>query len=99
MGICMNTSSAPVQMDANLGWINAVQEMLIYVSSSIVKLLPAVPSKWRQGSVSDLRITTGKVSFSWDMEKKEFLRSEEHTSELQSRGHIVCRLLLEKKKT
>src|SRR5690625_6308627 len=28
-----------------------------------------------------------------------FSRSEEHTSELQSRGHLVCRLLLEKKKT
>src|SRR5207253_7753969 len=28
-----------------------------------------------------------------------FLRSEEHTSELQSRGHLVCRLLLEKKNT
>src|SRR5690625_6811290 len=27
-----------------------------------------------------------------------FGRSEEHTSELQSRGHLVCRLLLEKKK-
>src|SRR5439155_13065392 len=26
------------------------------------------------------------------------MRSEEHTSELQSRGHLVCRLLLEKKK-
>src|SRR5690625_5190156 len=26
-------------------------------------------------------------------------RSEEHTSELQSRGHLVCRLLLEEKKT
>src|SRR5690625_6971265 len=26
-------------------------------------------------------------------------RSEEHTSELQSRGHLVCRLLLEQKKT
>src|SRR5690625_5554004 len=26
-----------------------------------------------------------------------FIRSEEHTSELQSRGHLVCRLLLEKK--
>src|SRR5437870_9214077 len=26
------------------------------------------------------------------------LRSEEHTSELQSRGHLVCRLLLDKKK-
>src|SRR5690554_7747629 len=30
---------------------------------------------------------------------QQFLRSEEHTSELQSRPHLVCRLLLEKKKT
>src|SRR5439155_21931345 len=29
---------------------------------------------------------------------KRSKRSEEHTSELQSRGHLVCRLLLEKKK-
>src|SRR5690625_6948686 len=29
---------------------------------------------------------------------EERVRSEEHTSELQSRGHLVCRLLLEKKK-
>src|SRR5690625_4367405 len=31
--------------------------------------------------------------FAWD----GLGRSEEHTSELQSRGHLVCRLLLEKK--
>src|SRR2546422_3188216 len=30
--------------------------------------------------------------------KKALARSEEHTSELQSRLHLVCRLLLEKKK-
>src|SRR5437870_10048190 len=30
---------------------------------------------------------------------RSVLRSEEHTSELQSRGHLVCRLLLEKKKS
>src|SRR5690625_6638956 len=30
--------------------------------------------------------------------EREVDRSEEHTSELQSRGHLVCRLLLEKKK-
>src|SRR5690625_5873518 len=30
--------------------------------------------------------------------KEGALRSEEHTSELQSRGHLVCRLLLEKQK-
>src|SRR2546422_5709077 len=29
---------------------------------------------------------------------RELYRSEEHTSELQSRLHLVCRLLLEKKK-
>src|SRR2546429_4991474 len=31
-------------------------------------------------------------------ERNPFARSEEHTSELQSRLHLVCRLLLEKKK-
>src|SRR5690625_4777006 len=34
-----------------------------------------------------------------DAGAKKVIRSEEHTSELQSRGHLVCRLLLEKKKT
>src|SRR5690625_5829796 len=33
-----------------------------------------------------------------DVKTLNFLRSEEHTSELQSRGHIVYRLLLENKK-
>src|SRR5439155_7855581 len=35
-----------------------------------------------------------------DVAARDFpqVRSEEHTSELQSRGHLVCRLLLEKKK-
>src|SRR5690625_5383719 len=34
-----------------------------------------------------------------DLPDQAQTRSEEHTSELQSRGHLVCRLLLEKKKT
>src|SRR5690554_7633880 len=33
-----------------------------------------------------------------ELEKRGISRSEEHTSELQSRPHLVCRLLLEKKK-
>src|SRR5207253_3576919 len=44
---------------------------------------------------------TSEVQQAFD-KLKEFLtkppRSEEHTSELQSRGHLVCRLPLEKKK-
>src|SRR5690625_1889089 len=34
----------------------------------------------------------------WMQPERRSLRSEEHTSELQSRGHLVCRLLLETKK-
>src|SRR5690625_5613340 len=34
----------------------------------------------------------------FNLPMEELARSEEHTSELQSRGHIVCRLLLEKQK-
>src|SRR3712207_8996571 len=34
-----------------------------------------------------------------DDEREDPVRSEEHTSELQSRQYLVCRLLLEKKKT
>src|SRR5690625_7025029 len=33
-----------------------------------------------------------------DTIRPDLTRSEEHTSELQSRGHLVCRLLLEKEK-
>src|SRR5438309_6729699 len=35
----------------------------------------------------------------WEALFAHGLRSEEHTSELQSQFHLVCRLLLEKKKT
>src|SRR5690625_2187100 len=37
-------------------------------------------------------------SLFFTLSNHSFGRSEEHTSELQSRGHLVCRLLLEKKK-
>src|SRR5437660_9725532 len=38
-----------------------------------------------------------QVARAWVGETLKRVRSEEHTSELQSRGHLVCRLLLEKK--
>src|SRR5690349_23313143 len=41
---------------------------------------------------------TGRKSLSSARRSHETLRSEEHTSELQSRRDLVCRLLLEKKK-
>src|SRR5690625_6348271 len=51
------------------------------------------------------RIPITSLAFIYENKKLEPIfimaknkRSEEHTSELQSRGHLVCRLLLEKKK-
>src|SRR5439155_13703952 len=43
--------------------------------------------------IEDLEVTLTALR-----EELHVRRSEEHTSELQSRGHLVCRLLLEKKK-
>src|ERR1035441_10887507 len=48
------------------------------------------------------RSDKGAKGLSWPKvvaDGKETPRSEEHTSELQSLRHLVCRLLLEKKKT
>src|SRR5207253_10537488 len=47
---------------------------------------------------SGTRPTLEAISGGIDDEASSPARSEEHTSELQSRGHLVCRLLLEKKK-
>src|SRR2546422_6176070 len=45
-------------------------------------------------SIFNNHLLRSKLNYQFNRE----LRSEEHTSELQSRLHLVCRLLLEKKK-
>src|SRR5690625_7057744 len=45
-----------------------------------------------------LGLTSGTIRHHVEYARGKGARSEEHTSELQSRGHLVCRLLLEKKK-
>src|SRR5437870_7359353 len=49
------------------------------------------------GAVINLRGKFGSTVLGTDNVMMAAVRSEEHTSELQSRGHLVCRLLLEKK--
>src|SRR5947209_18323548 len=49
--------------------------------------------------VAQARFLDGKQPrWKYKVSAREALRSEEHTSELQSRQYLVCRLLLEKKK-
>src|SRR5690625_5674186 len=47
--------------------------------------------------LSDILLDNGGQFFCSETHGTDDFRSEEHTSELQSRGHLVCRLLLEKK--
>src|SRR5207249_6210528 len=59
------------------------------------RLVPAFhTSSWSLGGCADF--ANRAVVVSWKVLKQ--VRSEEHTSELQSRFDLVCRLLLEKKK-
>src|SRR2546423_9125808 len=57
------------------------------------KLKPLPTAAAQQISLPLPRLTPGTYSVSWHE-----IRSEEHTSELQSLAYLVCRLLLEKKK-
>lgn len=72
MGISMNKEQAPVQLDAILGVTNAVQEMLLFVSPRLVKLMPAVPRRWEKGKAEGFRFCTGSVSFVWDRGTRRF---------------------------
>ncbi|MBA2938669.1 glycoside hydrolase N-terminal domain-containing protein [Paenibacillus sp. CGMCC 1.16610] len=72
MGLSMNMPTAPVQLDANLGWVNAIQEMLLQVSPGIIKLLPALPGRLKRGKLSRWRFHTGKVAMEWDTESGMF---------------------------
>src|SRR2546429_7013128 len=75
-----------------------------YIAQNRESQLP-IPMGQQKGEAHDLYPTKTPVT-DVPLEKKvsllyeidEFARSEEHTSELQSRLHLVCRLLLEKKK-
>src|SRR3712207_8981650 len=47
--------------------------------------------------VNGIHSRLNEAMYYWEDYDQEDLRSEEHTSELQSRQYLVCRLLLEKK--
>src|SRR5690606_40570412 len=62
-------------------------------SGSMQVIMPKVDNKVLQEKALADREQSPKLK------PLQFARSEEHTSELQSRENLVCRLLLEKKKT
>src|SRR5690625_6618023 len=82
--------SFPTRRSSDLGliWLHqhgACVYLPVTFADAIVN--PRVPCHVVGGAEADV----SRLARPWDR------RSEEHTSELQSRGHLVCRLLLEQK--
>lgn len=66
MGIGLEMGWAPFQIDANMGWTAAVLEMLVYSDAERLELLPALPERWRSGSVGPVAARCGvEVTICW----------------------------------
>src|SRR2546429_2505183 len=70
---------------------NCIEEISAEAPTAKLRKLLALP---KNAAV----LVVNRKTFAEDGRAVELTRSEEHTSELQSRLHLVCRLLLEKKK-
>src|SRR5690625_5724894 len=80
--------------------------IIVFSSTSIMRLIFPLRCTWRtylkSCGLTLISATFVLILIDFDVYFGTILlafnsRSEEHTSELQSRGHLVCRLLLEKK--
>src|SRR5258707_10059275 len=89
------SSSSAGQRAASISMSNSLNESTTRMRLSRRSCSKAViASFWRGGSVE---IAAAALTLP-PRQKDAMTRSEEHTSELQSRQYLVCRLLLEKKK-
>ncbi|WP_249281000.1 glycoside hydrolase N-terminal domain-containing protein [Paenibacillus sp. 7516] len=88
MGICLTLDAAPVQLDANMGWVNAVQEMLLQVSPQRIKLLPALPARMLRGELQNWRIPGGALSLAWDRKSGIFQAELAATRRISSKVQL-----------
>src|SRR5439155_3674791 len=84
-------------------FLDALQKAAPIVLEPIMRLEITAPASAIGDITGDLATKRARINGNSSLPGQRsvlnaFVRSEEHTSELQSRGHLVCRLLLEKKK-
>src|SRR2546421_12145697 len=93
--------SRPDRVFQTLDAFTRVFQAMVDISKPVVVVVngPAIGAGSELVGFADVVIATPKAKFAQpEVKLGVFPRSEEHTSELQSRSDLVCRLLLEKKK-
>src|SRR5437868_14113537 len=85
---------------ANLAWLAGHEGTNSITGEFAFGFLVEPLHLWNQTlkRLGDLLTVTAELNFNRRLARSKIKRSEEHTSELQSRFDLVCRLLLEKKK-
>lgn len=72
MNLSLNMEPAPVQLDAIMGYVNAIQEMLLYAAPGYIALLPALEERLYVGEIKNFRYQDGLISMKWNAPKKFF---------------------------
>jgi alpha-L-fucosidase 2 len=69
MGIGVEMEWAPFQIDANMGLSATIHQMMMNSRSGHISILPALPSRWRKGSITGL-LARGRITVSiwWDLD-------------------------------
>lgn len=70
MGVSLAWNT-PIQLDANMGFVNAVQKMLFDERNGFLLILPALPQRLYRGRAERLCFTKGCVSIEWNMKEKK----------------------------
>ncbi len=73
MGIATcGEQESPVQIDANMGFTSAINEMLVFSTRKAIYLFNALPQKWKSGKAGAFLTRTGTlVTLSWNTKKAE----------------------------
>lgn len=72
MNISLVMDPAPVQLDAIMGYVNAVQEMLLYAAPGYLALLPALEERLFIGEVRNFRYSDGLLFMKWNRNEPSF---------------------------
>ena len=74
-GITLTYDPAPIQLDALMGTVNAIQEMLFFASGERIEFLPACPERLNSGKVHKWYFPFGYVDFAWNKNTRYFCAS------------------------